>query len=392
MRAHLQEWLAWLRYQALSRAAGFSRSVATRAAQRLDLAQPYRVEIGHPDRITLLLAGAGGTGGYVAPILAQLAYWGRSHGQDIRLYFIDPDRVETKNLVRQNFCPAEVGRAKAVTLAWRYSAAFGLNIIPVVDRFSAHLLAQYKPAYSPQGRLTIVIGAVDNVQARRDIAAAVTAALPRTGSRDRLWWIDAGNELLHGQVLAGNSLEPAPQLSPLGYCIGVPLPHLQEPGLLQDRPRPARDLSCAELSLLGEQSAVINRAMANWIGVYLYRLLQSRDLDLQRTYVNLRTGAVRSVAITAGVTVRPPLRRPAPPMEPNETDETGADGCPDCGGPLVEGQDELDGALVGVRFCTACDWRVYLCPECGAPLDYIRADHAMVCSRCDWTHVPAADD
>ena len=267
MRAHLQEWLAWLRQQALSRAAGLSRAVSRRAARQLELTQPYRVEIGRPDRITLLLVGAGGTGGYVAPILAQLAHWGQSRGQDIRLCFIDPDRVETKNLVRQNFCPAEVGRAKAVTLAWRYSAAFGLNIIPVVDRFSAPLLARYKPAYSPQGRLTIVIGAVDNVRARRDIAAAVTAAMPRPGSRDRLWWIDAGNELLHGQVLAGNSLEPAPQLSPLGYCTGLPLPHLQEPGLLQDRPRPARDMSCAELSLLGEQSAVINRAMANWIGV-----------------------------------------------------------------------------------------------------------------------------
>ena len=389
MKPYLYAWIAWLRHKGLALAAGLSTAAAAGAARQLAMSRPHRIEIGHPDRITILLVGTGGTGGYAAHILAQLAHWGQAHGQDIRLYFIDPDRVETKNLVRQNFCAAEVGQAKAMTLAWRYSAAFGINIIPVVDRFSARMLEQYKPSYSPQGRLTLVIGAVDNVQARRDIATAVTAALPQTGSRDRLWWIDAGNERLHGQVLAGNSLELQPQLSPLGFCSGVPLPHIQEPGLLQARPRPAVDLSCAELTLLGEQSAVINRAMANWIGVYLYRLLQSRDLDLMATYVNLRTGSVRSATITTGVTVRPPLRPPRPVPPPEPVDAPDEDVCDQCGGELVEGQDELVGVLVNVRFCTACDWRLYLCPECHAPLEFIRADQTLVCSRCDWT--PEAD-
>ena len=86
----------------------------------------------------------------------------------MRLYFIDPDAVEEKNLVGQNFCPAEIGQPKAFTLAWRYTAVFGLNIIPVIKPFSAEMLKTYQPRPSPQGTLTIIVGAVDNVCARRD--------------------------------------------------------------------------------------------------------------------------------------------------------------------------------------------------------------------------------
>ena len=247
-------------------------SVAT--LTKLNPTKQYRLDIGHPDRIVILLVGAGGTGSWVAHILAQLAVWAKGAGIDLRLYFVDHDHVEQKNLVRQNFCPAEIGSPKSFSLAWRYTAAFGLTITPLVEQFSAALLERYKPAYSPQGTLTLVIGAVDNVCARRAIAEAITAKLKQNpGGQHKYFWLDAGNERFSGQILIGNSLDPEPLLSPLGYCIGLPLPHLQEPSLLMDRDRPPVDLSCADLNLLGEQSAMINRAIATWIGLYLYRLL-----------------------------------------------------------------------------------------------------------------------
>jgi PRTRC genetic system ThiF family protein len=275
-------------------------------AQALRPQKLYRLDIGHPDRVVILLIGCGGTGGYAAHILAQLAGWARRAGLDLRLYFVDDDRVEEKNLVRQNFCPAEVGQPKAFSLAWRYTAAFGLTITPLVERFSAELLERFQPAYSPQGTLTIVVGAVDNVCARRQLAEAITAQLERQrDSQHRLFWLDAGNERLTGQILIGNSLATEPLLSPLGYCLGLPLPHLQEPSLLLDRERPQPDLSCAELTLLGEQSAMINRVMATWIGVYLYRLLQSRDLGWSGSWINLETGVVKSTPITGGRLVAP---------------------------------------------------------------------------------------
>ena len=55
----------------------------------------------------ILLVGVGGTGSFVAHILAQLACWAKTANIDMRLYFIDPDIVEQRNLVRQNFCPTD---------------------------------------------------------------------------------------------------------------------------------------------------------------------------------------------------------------------------------------------------------------------------------------------
>lgn len=311
-----EAWLARLAQRIVEAA----RPHAARLVHKLDARRPYRLEIGHPDRVVVLLAGCGGSGSFAAHILAQLTAWAGGAGLDMRLYFVDPDHVEEKNLVRQNFCRAELGGPKALTLAWRYTAAFGVHITLVVDHFRAGLLDRYRPLHSTTGTLTLVVGAVDNVCARRDIAAAIEERLPRLPPGDSLFWLDAGNERTSGQVLIGNSLEPEPLLSPLGYCLALPLPHIQEPSLLRDRPRPAADarLSCAELTALAEQSAMVNRLMATWLGLYAYRLLQSRDLSLMASFLDGQTGSVRSVPITDGRTVLPPRPRPQPvePVEP----------------------------------------------------------------------------
>src|SRR5215510_8436646 len=66
----------------------------------LTMEKNYKVEIGHPDRVAILLIGCGGTGGFAAHIIAQFAVWATQNGIDIRLYFVDPDKIEDKNLVR----------------------------------------------------------------------------------------------------------------------------------------------------------------------------------------------------------------------------------------------------------------------------------------------------
>jgi hypothetical protein len=323
----------------------------------------------------------------------------------MRLYYIDPDHIEEKNLVRQNFCRAELGQPKAFSLAWRYSAAFGLRIVPVVDRFSAGMLEKFRPGHAPNGSLTLIVGAVDNFQARRDIAEAIIERLCYLPRGQQLWWLDAGNERVGGQVLLGSSLEPEPVLSPLGYCLSLPLPHLQEPSLLvRPEPATAEDLSCADLTLLEEQSAMINRAMATWLGVYAYRLLQSRDLDLMATYLNLRTGATQSTPIVGGrvIPMKPAaLAAPAaaqPPLTPEPVlavqppaDLDGPAGCPDCGAELIDGQIVRLGVLIGVRFCALCTYRAEVCPACGLEEPYedqIELDRTFVpvllCDNCGW--------
>ncbi len=392
----LSHWRTYLRRQAdAALLAGLrwlnQRQPVIRAARRLNIERTYRINIGQPDRIAILLVGVGGTGSHCAHILAQLAAWALTSGLDLRLYYIDPDAVEEKNLVRQNFCQAELGQAKAFTLAWRYSAAFGLTITPVVNRFEARMLEDFRPQHSLNGTLTLLVGAVDNHPARREMAEAVSAYCRCPDPRNQLWWLDSGNERVNGQIVIGNSLEPQPQVSPLGYCVGLPLPHLQEPSLLRpSAPRPAADLSCADLTLMGEQSAMINRVMAAYLGVYLYRLLQSRDLDLMATYVNLRTGVVRSTPITGGQMMAPePLIRLRPPaLPPAEADTTPleplnpADQCPDCGDELIFGRTSLRGVEVRVCFCRQCAYREELCPVCEGEIAV--GEEAVYCLMCDW--------
>lgn len=301
--------------------------------------KPLRLETGSPANVTVTLVGCGGTGSFAALHLARLAHVARDRFA-LRLVFVDPDRVETRNIGRQNFCPAETGAPKAVSLARRYSLALGLQIEPVAGRFEASMLAHYRPTNYRDGRLMLICGAVDNPSARRDIAGAVAGIedLP-------VWWCDAGNSEHAGQVIIGNGPGLEPTLSPLGYAVGLPWPHVQEPGLLADEPVIEADpLSCADLLALEAQSLMINQAMAGWLAVYAYRLLLAHELDIMRTYIDQRAGTVRSVAITGGVVAGAQAREALGPM------------C-DCGGEMVEGRDEVEGAVVDIMFCAECGFR-----------------------------------
>jgi PRTRC genetic system ThiF family protein len=256
--------------------------------EKLEIERRYRVEIGRPARYLITLVGCGGTGSFVALHLSRLAYHARGrHGFDVGLCFVDPDVVEEKNVGRQNFCPAEIGHNKARLLATRYSAAFGLEIQFAEKSFGEDTVLIDHNAF------TLIVGAVDNGAARKSIAEYVDAARG-------LWWLDCGNHEHAGQILLGNRPDlAAPEISPLGFCSGLPLPSVQHPELLigvhRDAPHPA---SCADLALADVQSLMINQAMATYAAQYIYRLILTRDLDIYATYVDLVAGSARSLPIT----------------------------------------------------------------------------------------------
>ncbi len=349
----------------------------------------YPIETGDPASISILLVGCGGTGSFAALHLARLAYEvKRKGGPELRLVFIDFDTVSEANLGRSNFCPVEVGRAKAAALAYRYSYAFGLEIVPVVRRFDSGVLAQFMAiARYDQTALTLVIGCVDSPAAR----AGIDAALKSPGVRKGLWWLDAGNDEHSGQVLIGNSLMVQPVIDPLmGRCLMLPLPSVQEPGLVGDRvwglgspqgglpgagknPKPEtpdpepETLSCAELMALNAQSLMINQAMAGWLAVYAYRLLLAHDLDIYQTWIDLRGGSVRSVGITDKVARRGQGQLAVvgkPEMQTVQAFDgmIGAVGhCPNCGELTFEGRDTIVEEIgeEDTVFCPACNWQMY---------------------------------
>jgi len=257
------------------------------------LALPVRrrvtLNVGQPAHVNLVLAGCGGTGSFLALALARLAWHCReSHLAELGLTFVDPDRVEAKNLGRQNFAPAEIGQFKAEALARRYSLAFGLQIRYFNEKLQAAHLDR-NTRYSDRW-LHLIAGCVDTTAARRDIAGMCKKW------DGRLWWLDCGNHDHSGQVALGNRFDRRlPEISRMGFCVGLPLPSVQHPELVAKRPR--RKANCADDLLAGAQSLMINQLVASWAASYLYRLVVTHDLDVCATYFDLGAGSARSEAI-----------------------------------------------------------------------------------------------
>jgi hypothetical protein len=128
-----------------------------------------------PGRTTVALVGCGGTGGIVLKELCRLLYglkearrgateplFGGPEPDGVPpLVVIDGDSVERKNLLRQNFVPADVRGKKATVLASRYAAAFGLE----VSAYPRYLNADTRlPNLIPDR--SVVVGCVDNAATR----------------------------------------------------------------------------------------------------------------------------------------------------------------------------------------------------------------------------------
>lgn len=243
---------------------------------------------------TIVVVGCGGTGSRLVPDICRLLI-----GRKARLFLVDHDRVEPHNLGRQSFAGEDVGEFKAVALARRVLREFrqfGLQI--------GHAVKPYDPAlhgavFGPSSALKLVIGAVDNSEARRVIAE--TLADGRNWQRD-IWWLDAGNSRNSGQIIVGNALAPDGLRGTFnaasGRCRALPAPSLRRPALLTAPPEPApRDrLDCTAAVTAGEQGSTINAHLATWAATYVERLLDGA-CGWAETLIDVDAGTVHCVPI-----------------------------------------------------------------------------------------------
>jgi len=253
-------------------------------------------------RLRLILVGCGGTGSWLAPAVGRVArLLIEKFAKDVVVGFVDPDTVETKNIYRQNFCLAEVGCNKAVALATRYGLAWGVNIMAVPQKYSWHIV--YDLGSSNYDDLTVLIGCVDNLAARRDIQGTIR------NFQGTVFWLDCGNVKESGQILIGRN-EPDREIKTFPMpdkCAWIPLPSRQHKELVgketgntistDSAPAVPAGLSCAEIAMLDEQGLSINQAIASVAADYLVRLLLTQNLDKFQTYIDLNSGSMRSTYI-----------------------------------------------------------------------------------------------
>src|SRR5438067_9388817 len=139
----------------------------------------------HPEllrrAVRVLVIGCGGSGSAIASGLPYLhqAMLVAGHPAGLHVMLMDGDIISPANCVRQPFCSAEIGLAKAVVMVSRLNLFWGLNWTALAE----HLTSQ-----TDVSNFDIVIGCVDTRAARQVILAGVQCWQSRVA-----YWLDLGN-------------------------------------------------------------------------------------------------------------------------------------------------------------------------------------------------------
>ena len=226
--------------------------------------------------VSILMLGAGGTGGHIAPHLYRLLY---ALNRPVRVILSDGDIVEQKNLVRQNFCEADLGKNKARVLAERYAGAFGMltEFIPDFIESPERMMELLSPSAGNQRILTILIGAVDNNRSRQ----LCHEVFYRSRS---LVYIDSGNGEFSGQVVCGVRQSNRTVSKPLARYF---------PDVMDATDRFPTELSCAEASVSSPQTIAANLTAATVVVDMLYNILVFGELNTKMVTFSTKSVNVR---------------------------------------------------------------------------------------------------
>ena len=235
--------------------------------------------------VKVIMLGAGGTGGHIAPHLYRLLY---ALDRPVRFIICDGDVVEQKNLVRQNFIPADLGENKAQVLAERYSNVFGMEteyvpeFIESEERLRELLTpkkwySEYYPRTEIAREQVILIGAVDNNRSRQMCHKVFYQA-------NELIYIDSGNSEHTGQVVCGIRSGGRTLYKPVGKLY---------PEVLSDTDKFPTELSCAEASVSAPQAMTANITAATAVVDMIYNILtlgesRVRQVTFATTSCNVR--------------------------------------------------------------------------------------------------------
>jgi len=143
--------------------------------------------------LRIIVVGAGGTGGYLIPILGRVL--NSDNFTDAELHIVDGDIVEPKNVERQNFIKSDIGLFKSQVLANRYRKVFPrVKILSRTEYIEETGYYNNLEISEADNCMNIVISCVDSVDARLAILKRML------NFRGNKILIDSGNEDQYGHV------------------------------------------------------------------------------------------------------------------------------------------------------------------------------------------------
>lgn len=219
--------------------------------------------------IDVCVVGAGGTGSHVIQNLAALHYalLGLGHPAGLNVTLVDNDLVSESNVGRQCFFPSDIGQPKSEVLVNRANMGWMTNWKAVVGKVGTNIRLP---------SADIVIGCVDNREARKNIISTFTGC----------YYLDFGNRKHDGQVVLGEiprSWEGVKE-DRLPH-VGELFPEAINPELEGQDDTP----SCSLAEALEKQSLFINKALATHGINLLAKLLTKGEIETHGLFLNLES-------------------------------------------------------------------------------------------------------
>ena len=232
--------------------------------------------------VKIVMLGAGGTGGHIAPHLYRLLY---ALERPVRFIICDGDIVEEKEPCTAEFHTGGFRRKQGKGAGGRYSSVFGMETeyVPEFIESGERLLSMLRARTFPTGpywhsptvkELVILIGAVDNNKSRK-LCHEVFYKL------DDLIYIDSGNGMHTGQIVCGIRSGGRTFYRPVGAAF---------PEVLQDTDKFPTELSCAEASVSAPQSIAANITAATAVVDMIYNILTVGETRVRQ--ITFATGSV----------------------------------------------------------------------------------------------------
>ena len=168
---------------------------------------------------SIVIFGAGGTGGWFIPKLVKIINDVSLKGKrcPTRIILVDGDTVEEKNLLRQNFIQNDIGRNKAQVLVQRYAPLLDPNSGCIMSYLDKYVTSERNfPREIPEedadyyhdilnientlrGNIAMYINLIDNAVTRKCIHLSAL--------ENNFLVIDVANDKYNGQLSVSNYLE-----------------------------------------------------------------------------------------------------------------------------------------------------------------------------------------
>lgn len=226
----------------------------------------------------IYVVGVGGTGSYLVEGLAKILVGYKL--TNIKVTLVDPDVVEEKNLLRQNFRNWEIGAFKADALASRINQDFGVDFHSYVGR-GEDIVDSYDK--------TLLVTCVDSFEVRKKF-------------KTHPHWIDMGNGLDFGQACYGNTHDAAHIAQEIESWEKSPIvKNLPSPYLVLElnrkAPKKKQNTSCADMPF-AEQGCLIN----NWSALaglnLIHQILINHSVTTPAVWFNSKSFRMSPAKIT----------------------------------------------------------------------------------------------